>query len=268
MTPGLLNKQQPLRPGEFLNQGLVEAWHGLPGGAGSGMGNVGWRGLLGRYTLPLTNMDASNVVGNGGVSSGIGDSVYASWAYNGSDEYMELPYAARLNPSAYTIHAVFNMTTGATGFKALLSTRWVSTGPTSIKGFVQWGRDSTALRPSIWNGDGTAATWDVVDPDSVLANGWYCVTSSYLSPNLRLAVGQKLYGPQTDGQYTLNTQGVLRVGAGKSANDGAGPDAAAALFMQGRIAALRIYERALSVGSMLALNAEAAQGYPRLLNWG
>lgn len=262
---GVLDTCQPLVPHAPLNQSLVEAWHCLPGGAGMGRGAVGWRGLLGRYTLPLTNMDITNIVGNGRTSA-YADNVYGSWLYNGTDEYMELPYNAAHNPASYTLHAVAADDASGTGFRSMISTRWVSTGPTNIKGFILWGRDSAAPQPSFWNGDGTNAAWDTVTPRQV-ADTWFCVTATYAPPNMYVAVNQEMATPNTEGQYVQNTQGVLRIGASKSANDGAGPDAAAAFFMFGRIATIRIYNRPLSLGSMLALNSEASRGYPNLLAW-
>jgi len=259
---GRINTQNPINWNATLNQGVFEIWESLPGGAGIYKGN-NWKGLLRR--VDLTPVNVPRIAGSGGSSK---DVAYGSFNFDGNDDYFELPFDARFNLDAYTIHAVYATAAGVETLRSIISTRFVNTGPTTIKGYVFWGRDVAENRSAFWQGDGTNAAWDVANGYPVSRTDYIISTVTYQSPNMYLVQNTREFN-NSEGQYVKAVSpAVLRVGASKNANDGnGGGNAAAALFLNGKLASLRFYPFSFTVDKARALNTEAMSGYRNLYNW-
>jgi Concanavalin A-like lectin/glucanases superfamily/Glucose / Sorbosone dehydrogenase len=162
--------------------------------------------------------------------------------FNGSDEYVNVPYNAALNPAAFTVEAWANVTGGAGTFRSLVTSR--DYAPGNARGFVLYAAPDNTWQ--FWTGSGD---WNVVYGPPVVLNQWTHLVGTYDGTTARLYVNGILAASKTMG-YLANAQRPLRIATGKS-------EAAAQYFLPGRVDEVAVYGSALSAARVQAHFAAA-----------
>ena len=158
-------------------------------------------------------------------------------SFNGVDEYVNVPYLAALNPSAFTIEAWAYPTGGQGTFRSIVTSR--DYAPGAAKGYVLYAAPDNTWQ--LWTG---AGGWNVVYGPSIVLNQWTHLVGTYDGTTLRLYVNGALVSSNTV-TYTPNTTRPLRVAAGRT-------ELSAQYLLPGRVDEVAVYGSALSAARVQA----------------
>ena len=102
-------------------------------------------------------------------------------AFNGTDEYVNVPYNAALNPAAFTVEAWANVTGGQGSFRSLVTSR--DYAPGNARGFVLYAAPDNTWQFWIGSGD-----WNIVYGPAVQLNTWTHLAATYDGTTARMYV--------------------------------------------------------------------------------
>ena len=166
-------------------------------------------------------------------------------AFNGTNEYVQVPYAGPLNPATFTVEAWAFVTGGQGTFRSLVTSRDYAAG--NSRGYVLYAGNDNNWQ--FWTGNGS---WEVLDGPAVTLNQWTHLVASYDGASMRLYVNGALASSQGAG-YLQNAVRPLRVASGNT-------DGAANFFLPGRVDEVAVYAGALSAARVSAHYAAASSG--------
>jgi PKD repeat protein len=167
--------------------------------------------------------------------------------FNGSSQYVNVPYAAALNPAQFTVEAWAFITGGQGTHRSLVTSRNYSTN--NARGFVLYAAADNTWQ--FWNGTGPG--WGIVYGPPVTLNQWTHVVGTYDGTTMRLYVNGVLVASTAAG-YVQNTQRPLRIASG--ATEKASPQ----FYLPGRVDEAAVYGSALSAARVQAHFAAASSG--------
>ena len=102
-------------------------------------------------------------------------------AFNGTDEYVNVPYNAALNPAAFTVEAWANVTGGQGSFRSIVTSR--DYAPGNARGFVLYAAPDNTWQ--FWTGSGD---WNIVYGPAVQLNTWTHLAATYDGTTARMYV--------------------------------------------------------------------------------
>lgn len=155
--------------------------------------------------------------------------------FNGSTGYVEVPFAAALNPASFSVECWAYVTGGAGGFRAVVSARDIVA--TNTRGFILYASDVNKWE--FWIGTGTAAWTGLVGP-AVVLNSWNHLVGTYDGTSSRFYVNGVLVAGPTASAFVANAARPLRIAAGQ--NEGA-----ANFFVPGTEDEVAVYNTVLSL---------------------
>ncbi len=128
--------------------------------------------------------------------------------FDGSNDYVQVPYAAALNENSFTVAAWVNVT-GGSGYRSILTSR--DSDPD--RGYILYVTPDNTWE--FWVGTG-AQNWAIISGGAVIMNRWTHLAGVYnaATQTMYFYVDGKLVGSKADVTFAPNTQRPLRVGAG------------------------------------------------------
>lgn len=153
-------------------------------------------------------------------------------AFDGTNDYVSVPYNAALNSTSFTASAWVKFEGGAGKFRAIVSNR--GDGPT--RGWILYGTDTNIFRLMIANSGGS---WTSIDGPALVLNSWTHVAATFDGTNAILYINGEKAGEKTL-TYVNNIANPLRIGAGK--NESTTPD----FYLNGLIDEVQLWNTALT----------------------
>ena len=130
-------------------------------------------------------------------------------SFDGAGTKIEIPYAAALNPTNFSVEVWAKVTGGQGTYRAVVSTRDEGSG--FEKGFIIYATAGNLW--SFWVGDGTL--WQTLDGPPVVLDEWTHLAAVYDGQTKYFYVNGMLVGSQTIG-FVPNDLRPLRIGAGRN----------------------------------------------------
>ena len=152
--------------------------------------------------------------------------------FNGTNEYVSVPYAAALNPASFTVEAWAYVTGGQGTYRSLVTSRDIVGGV--ARGYILYASQDDTWQ--LWTGSGG---FHVVGGPPVQLNTWTHLVGTYDGSIARLYVNGVLADSATV-PYQQNTAKTLRIATG--ATDLTSPQ----YYLPGRVDEVAVYGTALS----------------------
>lgn len=145
----------------------------------------------------------------------VGDTDTAA-QFDGSTQYVSVPFNAALNPAKFTVEALVDVTGNENTFRAVVSSRDIGEGAVTF-GYILYAGDQNKWEA--WVGDGTTNVWQtLIGPD--VTPGKHYLAMTYNGQTLKLYVDPVEDAPATlDATYGPNTTRELRIGAGANESE-------------------------------------------------
>jgi hypothetical protein len=175
-------------------------------------------------------------------------------SFNGTTGYIEVPWAAELNSSQFTIECWARPTSGAGTYRSPLCSRDVS----PEAGYIFYAANGNDWE--LWSGTGAAGklwTWD--SGPALALNSWTHLVGTYDAPTAtqRFYVNGQLVRTWPNLVINFNSRRPLRIGAGNT-------ESSPTYFFPGDIDEVAVYDTALSPEQIQRHYQLAASGVPRL----
>jgi predicted outer membrane repeat protein len=177
-------------------------------------------------------------------TAGVSGRVDTALVFDGTDDYVEVPYNAAFNPAgSFTVAAWAYLTGGSNNFRAVLASR----GGSPTRGYNLYATNTNVWQFWLNNGD---SDWHTVGTEPVAYNTWTHVAGVYDSDTqtIQVYVNGQPAGSQSGAAFAHNTQYPLRVGAGTT-------EQSPLFFFPGKIDEVRVYASALSQAEIQQLAA-------------
>jgi len=246
----LLDTQQPVNWGHYLNGGLVSWWKVLP----QWFGGSTWRDLCNRNHGTLTNMDPATDWVRGGHRGGSG-----ALDFDGTNDYVSAPALDAPFLGALTISVWSRIDTGS-NFRHFAGKHLSGGGTKNPFDY----RTSNAAIPSldfVRSNDTDAVGWR---GPSVVLGEWKNYTVTHPGD---IGIAPTFY---VNGIPTVGTN-IFGSGTGNPTGSGAdivmGRRDDGAVLLDGQLDDVRIYSRALSDSAVFNLYVESQKPAPATLNY-
>jgi hypothetical protein len=148
--------------------------------------------------------------------------------FNGTDEYVEIPYAAALNPALFTIETWVKVEGGSGVFRSVITSR---NGVNPTQGYVLYAASDNTWQ--FWTGDGGNGTWEQVHSGVTVTDTWTHIAASFDGTSVRMYINEELKAT-TAVTYIQNTARNVRIGTGVT-------EAAPQYYFPGKIDEVRIW---------------------------
>ncbi|MGH3133820.1 MAG: LamG-like jellyroll fold domain-containing protein, partial [Gaiellaceae bacterium] len=165
--------------------------------------------------------------------------------FNGSSQYAEVPYAAALNPSQFSVEAWAYVTGGQGTYRSVVTSR---DSATEQRGYVLYAHADDTWQ--FWVGSGPY--WTQLYGPAVQLNTWTHLVGTYDGSTARFYVnGAPVYSTAT--AFAANTQRALRIGAGRT-------ESTPGFHFAGRVDEAAVYASVLSATQVDAHYDDASSG--------
>ena len=165
--------------------------------------------------------------------------------FDGSSEYVNVPYTAALNPAQFTVEAWAFVTGGQNTYRSLVTSR--DFAPGNARGYLIYAAANNTWQ--LWTGSGP---WNVLEGPAVTLNQWTHLVATFDGTTARLYVNGVLADSAAVG-YVQNTLRPLRIASGNT-------DGAPNYFLPGRVDEVAVYGSALSAARVSAHFTAAGGG--------
>jgi uncharacterized repeat protein (TIGR01451 family) len=172
-----------------------------------------------------------------GVSGKVGTALY----FDGTNDYVEVPYNAAFNPNGSFTVAAWVKLDGGSSYRTVLASR----GGSPTRGYNLYVTDADVWQFWLNNGN---SDWHMVGTEPVDYDTWTHVAGLYDNDTqeIRVYVNGQPAGSKSGVTFAPNTQYPLRVGAGTT-------EQSPAFFFPGSIDEVRVYSEALTQSQIQAL---------------
>ena len=141
-----------------------------------------------------------------------------SLSFNGTNEYVSVPFDATMNPSGDFSVSAWVKLTNSNKYRSAVTSRSETVNGNQTGGYMLYVSD--ANRWQFWNGDGaTDGTWAQVNAsERIVQNTWQMQTVTYdhSSTTMKLYVDGVLLEENTSASLLANTDKPLYIGAGRT----------------------------------------------------
>jgi arylsulfatase A-like enzyme len=152
-------------------------------------------------------------------------------SFNGTNNYVEVPYQTQLNPEQFTLSCWAKVTGKQNQWRSPLTCRTDE----SLGGYILYAGENNKWQ--FWTGNGN--TWaGITGPDIVLET-WTHLAATYDGTQMKFYVNAEPVGTAVASKINLNKRFPLRIGAGKTEGN---PD----YFFAGQIAEVQVWNRVRS----------------------
>ena len=179
-----------------------------------------------------------------GAGGALGSDSNTAAGFNGTDEYVSVPYTAALNPAQVTVEAWAYPTGGQGTFRSVVTSR--DYAPGNARGYILYA--SSANTWQLWLGNGD---WVVVYGPAIVLNQWTHLVGTYDGTTARLYVNGALAASSGASGFLQNAVRPLRIASG--ATDKTAPQ----YYLPGRVDEVAVYGSALSATRVQAHFAAA-----------
>lgn len=211
-----------------LNSGLVGLWY-LNEKAGTLVSDASGKSNNGRLFGALVSETGK-----------LGSSI----RFNGSTNYIEVPFSNTLNTSIFSTCSWVNLNGGRSTNRSLISNR---DGISPLKGFSIFASNGETW--DFYTGDGNS-TWSILKGPTVSYYKWQYICATF-NGNTKILYIDGVAVASAVGNMVLNTTRPLRIGA--SANE-----TTASLFFNGLIDEVAVWDRSLSASEIRELYRRGA----------
>lgn len=172
---------------------------------------------------------------------------------DGAAGYIEFPYSRALNSGQFTASCWVKVTGGQGTYRSVITSR--SDAPT--RGYIIYAGDNNKWQ--FWVGNNTQGAWvKCIGPEAAL-HRWTHIAAIYDGSKLNLYIDGILVGSAA-GQYSLNLNAPLRIGAGASERT------SPRYFFSGQIAEVSIWDKACTAEEIrAAMHTRLAGKEPNLV---
>ncbi|MDJ1179191.1 hypothetical protein PJF56_09965 [Roseofilum sp. BLCC_M91] len=154
-------------------------------------------------------------------------------SFNGSNQYIEVPYKKELNPAQFTVSCWAKVEGGQGQWRSPVTCR-TAKGSSALGGYLLYAGNNNKWQ--FWTGNGG---WVTLHGAEVVLNTWTHVAATYDGSTMKLYINGELSGKPVQSKILINSQHPLRIGAGiTEGNPG--------FFFNGKIAEVRLWDRACS----------------------
>ncbi|MEM8899053.1 MAG: LamG-like jellyroll fold domain-containing protein [Bacteroidota bacterium] len=154
--------------------------------------------------------------------------------FNGTDEYVEVPYYSDLNPSgSFSIECWVKVEGGSGTFRSPITSRQVLSSGTDYRGYLIYAGSDDQWQ--FWTGEGLAASWDNLNSGVAVSTEWTHVACTFDGTTKRIYINGELAN-SASGTYAANPDRPTLIGVG-------GGEAGLALnfYFPGKIDEVRIW---------------------------
>lgn len=154
-------------------------------------------------------------------------------SFDGSNDYIEVPYKKELNPAQFTLSCWAKVEGGQGQWRSPVTCR-TAKGSSALGGYLLYAGNNNKWQ--FWTGNGG---WVGLHGADVVLNTWTHVAATYDGSTMKLYINGQLSGTPVPSKILINTQYPLRIGAGiTEGNPG--------FFFNGKITEVRLWDRARS----------------------
>ena len=170
-----------------------------------------------------------------------------SFSFDGSNDYVEVPYASAINPTSYTVSA-WAKVEGGSGFRSVITSR--SDDTSGDKGYMIYAGENDTWQ--FWTGTGTGTNsgnwiWHQINSAESVGSDWAFLTATYNGTTMKFYVNGVQKGGNLDASAHKNTTEPMRIGAGKT------EDTVPEYYFNGKIDEVAIWNEALGSAEITAL---------------
>ena len=190
----------------------------------------------------------------GGSSAIVIDTNY-SLDFDGSNDYVEVPYAiySAINPTSYTVSAWAKVEGGSGTWRSVITSRSDDTSGSNDKGYTIYAGDNDTWQ--FWTGTGTGTnsgggSWHQINSGVSVypgGSGWAFLTATYNGTTMKFYVNGVQKGGNLDASAHKNTTEPMRIGAGTT--EATVPK----YYFNGKIDEVAIWKEALGSAEITAL---------------
>ena len=195
-------------------------------------------GLQSVVTLPVT-LGTTYYVQVGGYNDDIGNgdlTIYVAGEdqntldFYGTDDYVEVPYNADLNPDQFTVECWARVEGGDGTWRSVITSR----DDNPQMGYIIYAGSNN--RWQFWTGDGPNGnvSWNVLQGPAITTYVWTHIAATFDGSDMRLYINGELVGTLAINDFGKNTAMPLRIGAGRTESN-------ADYFFNGKIDEVRIW---------------------------
>lgn len=215
---------------------LNEADVSFSGGVATNLGSLGTAGNGTFFFSPALQQEGA---------LGPGNDLAAN--FNGTSQYLEVPYAAALNPPGpFTVEFWAMITNNTSGAKSGVQSRYLGPGNQPQLGYLFFANNgNTTWQFRVYNGTGATTVTSESTP-AISQDVWHHVVGVYDGSQIHIYVdGVGTSSASTTVGYAPNTNAPLRLAAGT-------PEGAPTLYFPGRFDEVAIYPTAFSAEQVQA----------------
>ena len=156
--------------------------------------------------------------------------------FDGSNDYVEVPYASAINPTSYTVSAWAKVEGGSGDWRSVITSR--SETGSNDKGYTIYAGNNDTWQ--FWTGTGTGTnidggSWHQINSGVSVGSGWAFLTATYDGTTMKFYVNGVQKGGNLDASAHKNTTEPMRIGAGKT------EDTVPEYYFNGKIDEIRIW---------------------------
>lgn len=173
-------------------------------------------------------------------------------AFNGNNQFVNVPYNAALNPAgSFTVAAWARVTGGAGTWRSILTSRWESSSFAQQSGYILYAGENNTWQ--FWTGKGTSS-WQVVQGSAIQLDSWTHVVGRFESQSvsngiysgvMSLFINGQLVTQVNNAAYRPNDQSPLTIGAGGGTGN--------RYYFPGNVDEVQVYNTALTDADILQL---------------
>ena len=153
--------------------------------------------------------------------------------FDGTNDYIEVPYSATINPEQFTVSCWAKVTGGEGSYRSPVTSR--NSSGSNLQGYMFYATSNNKWQMWVGNaGDWKVATTEV----DVVLNTWTHLAGTYDGSKVNFYINGEL-AAELSTSFTVNTTYPLRIGAGASERS----DPSNSYLFPGQVAEVRLWNQ-------------------------